>query len=26
MKNAMRRDLFEVTDPVQREAVQISFD
>ena len=26
MKNAMRRDLFEVTDPIQREAVQISFD
>ena len=26
MKGAMRRDLFEVTDPVQREAVQISFD
>ena len=26
MKSAMRRDLFEVTDPVQREAVQISFD
>ena len=25
MKNAMRRDLFEVTDPVQREAVQIQF-
>jgi len=26
MKGATRRDLFEVTDPVQREAVQISFD
>ena len=26
MKGAMRRDLFEVTAPVQREAVQISFD
>jgi LemA protein len=26
MKGAVRRDLFEVTDPVQREAVQISFD
>ena len=25
MKGAMRRDLFEVTDPVQREAVQIQF-
>jgi LemA protein len=25
MMNAQRRDLFEVTDPVQREAVQISF-
>jgi LemA protein len=25
MKNAVRRDLFEVTDPVQREAVQIQF-
>ena len=25
MKGATRRDLFEVTDPVQREAVQISF-
>ena len=25
MKNAVRRDLFEVTDPVQREAVKIEF-
>ena len=25
MKGAMRRDLFEVTDPVQREAVQVQF-
>ena len=25
MKGAMRRELFEVTDPVQREAVQIQF-
>jgi hypothetical protein len=25
MMSAQRRDLFEVTDPVQREAVQISF-
>ena len=26
MKNAARRDLFEVNDPVQREAVEIKFD
>ncbi|MAK96676.1 MAG: LemA family protein [Candidatus Thermoplasmatota archaeon] len=26
MKNAARRDLFEVNDPVQREAVEINFD
>ena len=26
MKNATRRDLFEVNDPVQREAVEINFD
>ncbi len=26
MKNSTRRDLFEVTDPVQRETVTISFD
>jgi len=25
MKNAVRRDLFEVTDPVQREAVKVEF-
>ena len=25
MKGAMRRDLFEVTDPIQREAVQVQF-
>jgi LemA protein len=25
MKSAVRRDLFEVTDPVQREAVKIEF-